>query len=149
MREKYFTNEKAQFHYTYYPPEYAIPVGFLPTDDYVRAVREKAHKPRVGGTIIPVSDPSCEEWDAARHISALKRNVITAPQSEEALQIWIMEGDKRYQELLALSGKAAAWAHWQAFRSRSEETRSRRKQWRSDKGPTLERFIHKRKRGGA
>jgi hypothetical protein len=146
MRQKYFTTVRGRssegiVQAEYYPRESALLVGFIPSDAYVEAIRDKVHSRKIGGTIIPVSDPSCPKWDAARHVDGLKHNVITVPQTEEDLQKWIMEGDKKYQELLAYSGQAATWDHWQHWRNRSSEFKS---PLRSE-DPSLARFLSKPK----
>jgi hypothetical protein len=150
MRQRYFTivrggSSEGIVQAQYYPPESALPVGFIPSDAYVEAVRDKVHDPKKGGTIIPVCDESCPKWDAARHIGGLKRNLITVPQGEEDLQKWIMEGDKRYKELVARSGKVADWDHRQRWRSRQQELRSERNSPNAPQGPSLERFLSKSK----
>ncbi len=139
-RQKYFKEDaQSDALYEYYPPEYAIKKPFLPNDNYVQAVRDKYHNPRVGGTIIPVCDPQCEKWDAARHIKYLKRSVIMAPRDGEELQIFLMERDKKYHKRLAIIGKPADLQNWHEFKRR-KEAKSRKSKNRS---PTLDKFFKK------
>jgi hypothetical protein len=50
--------------------------------------------------------------------------VITAPQSEEAIQKWVMAGDKQYQKYLTFVGKTADWS---GFIDWKERRRKRKK----------------------
>ena len=136
--QQYFGDANAGWHVECHPPlfgpkdKFGKPT-FLPakqilssnqySDDLKEAIRDKAFDRRTGGYVICVTDPECEKWDAARHISGLKRNAITVPRTHEALKAWVLGADERYQKVLQQTGKDADYEAWYEWKRRVEDAR--------------------------
>jgi hypothetical protein len=98
-RQHYFDDGSAEFQYEFYPPLHAIPSSVDRSEALNDALRDGAF-PSEGGYVFPVSDPKCDWWDAARHISHFKRNMITVPRTDEEFDAWYYAGHNEYQRKL-------------------------------------------------
>jgi len=97
FRHKYFDEGNVEFRAEMYSPSDKPSDG---SDALRDAIRDGAIDPKEGGYVIPVSDPNCDWWDAARHIPRFKRNAITVPRSDEEFDAWYWAGHKEYQRKL-------------------------------------------------
>jgi hypothetical protein len=115
------------------------------SDDLKEALRDKAFNKDAGGFVSCVINPECEKWDAARHISGLKRNCITVPQDWKALEAWVMQADKQYQKVLQLKGTSANYDDdWYEWKSRVRKAKQKRGSSDRQNGPTLAAFFRSR-----
>jgi hypothetical protein len=156
--QKYFGDATCGWHVESHPPLFGpknkrgeitilTPKKILSStnysDDLKEAVRDKAFDRKTGGHVVCVIDPECEKSDAARHITGLKRNVITVPQTHEALKAWILRHDRRYQKALQPTGKDADYEAWYERKLRLEDARLKKRSSDRQNGATLDTFFEK------